>query len=101
MKYPGRIRAGKVINKAYTSADFAPTLLGILGLNGELLGQHGRDDSGVFLNEDAVTDSDEIIYMRAHGVDLGGRRIIKKRYKLVLSKQDIPWLFDLEEDPLN
>ena len=99
MKYPGHISAGKVINKAYTSADFAPTLLGILGLNGELQGQHGRDDSAVFLNEDAVIDSDEIIYMRAHGVDPGWVAAVSDRYKLVLSKQDIPWLFDLEEDP--
>ena len=99
MKYPGHIRAGKVINKAYTSADFAPTLLGILDMNDKLPGQHGRDDSDIFLNEDAVIDSDEITYMRAHGVDPHWVTAVSDRYKLVLSKQDIPWLFDLEEDP--
>jgi arylsulfatase A-like enzyme len=99
MKYPGHIRAGKVINKAYTSADFAPTLLGILDMNDKLPGQHGRDDSDIFLNEDAVIDSDEITYMRAHGVDPHWVTAVSDRYKLVLSKQDIPWLFDLEVDP--
>jgi arylsulfatase A-like enzyme len=99
MKYPGHIRAGKVINKAYSSADFAPTLLGILGMNNELPGLHGRDDSGTFLNKQAIVDNDEIIYMRAHGVDPHWVAAVNDRYKLVLSKQDIPWLFDLEEDP--
>jgi uncharacterized sulfatase len=99
MKYQGHIRAGKVINKAYTSTDFAPTLLGILGLNSELPGEHGRDDSDVFLNNQDVVDDDEITYMRAHGVDPHWVAALNDRYKLVLSKQDIPWLFDLEEDP--
>ncbi len=99
MKYPGHIRAGKVINKAYTSADFAPTLLGILGLKDALPVKHGRDDAKIFLNKQAVVDSDEITYMRAHGVDPGWVAAVSERYKLVLSKQDVPWLFDLEEDP--
>ena len=99
MKYPGHIRSGKIINKAYTSADFAPTLLGILDMNDELPGQHGRDDSDIFLNKHDVVDSDEITYMRAHGVDPQWVAAVSDRYKLVLSKQDIPWLFDLEVDP--
>ena len=98
MRYPGHINAGKVINKAYTSADFAPTLLGMLGMKDELP-VHGRDDSKVFSNKQAVVDSDEITYMRAHGVDPGWVAAVNDRYKLVLSKQDIPWLFDMEKDP--
>ena len=99
MKYPGHILAGKVIHKAYTSADFTPTLLGILGLQQTLQDPHGRDDSRVFLSREAVVDSDEITYMRAHGLDPGWVTAVNDRYKLVLSKQDSPWLFDLEEDP--
>jgi uncharacterized sulfatase len=99
MKYPGHIRAGKIIHKAYTSADFAPTLLGILGLKNAWRTVQGRDDSNVFLNKQAIVDSDEITYMRAHGVDPAWVAAVSDRYKLVLSKQDVPWLFDLEEDP--
>jgi arylsulfatase A-like enzyme len=99
MKYPGHIRAGKVINKAYTSADFAPTLLGITGMKDALSAKHGRDDSGIFLNNQDVVDSDEITYMRAHGVNPIWVAAVSDRYKLVLSKQDVPWLFDLEKDP--
>jgi len=99
MKYPGHIREGKVINKAYTSADFAPTLLGMMGMKDALPEKHGRDDSGIFLNNQDVVDSDEITYMRAHGVDPGWVAAVSDRYKLVLSKQDVPWLFDLQEDP--
>ena len=99
MKYPGHINAGKVINKAYTSADFAPTLLGMMGMKNALPEKHGRDDSGIFLNNQDVVDSDEITYMRAHGVDPVWVAAVSDRYKLVLSKQDVPWLFDLEEDP--
>lgn len=99
MKYPGHIRAGKIIHKAYTSADFTPTLLGILGINNALRTVHGRNDASVFLNNQAIVNSDEITYMRAHGVDPAWVAAVSDRYKLVLSKQDVPWLFDLEEDP--
>ena len=99
MKYPGHINAGKVINKAYTSADFAPTLLGMMGMKDVLPEKHGRDDSGIFLDNQDVVDSDEITYMRAHGVNPPWVAAVSDRYKLVLSKQDVPWLFDLQVDP--
>jgi arylsulfatase A-like enzyme len=99
IKYPGKIRPGKIIHKAYTSADFAPTLLGLLGMEQGLPGRHGRNDSKVFLDRQAVVDDDEITYMRAHGLDPGWVAAVSDRYKLVLSKSDQPWLFDLEEDP--
>ena len=99
MRYPGKIKPGKIINKAYTSADFAPTLLGLLGIKDALPVQHGRDDSRIFMDRQALVESDEITYMRAHGLDPGWVAALNDRYKLVLSKQDEPWLFDLEEDP--
>ncbi|KPL12776.1 MAG: hypothetical protein AMS26_16355 [Bacteroides sp. SM23_62] len=99
MKYSGHIKAGKIINKAYTSADFAPTLLGLLGMKNALPEQHGRDDSELFLDKQAVVDSDEITYIRAHGVDPGWAAALNDRYKLIVSKNDTPWLYDLEKDP--
>jgi uncharacterized sulfatase len=99
MRYPGKIKPGKIINKAYTSADFTPTLLGLLGIKDALPVQHGRDDSRIFMDRQALVNSDEITYMRAHGLDPGWVAALNDRYKLVLSKQDEPWLFDLEEDP--
>ncbi len=70
-----------------------------MGLKDALAVKHGRDDAKIFLNKQAVVDSDEITYMRAHGVDPGWVAAVSDRYKLVLSKQDVPWLFDLEKDP--
>jgi arylsulfatase A-like enzyme len=99
MRYPGEIRPGKVINKAYSSADFAPTLLGLAGIEDALPGHHGRNDAEVFLDPQSVVDSDEITYIRAHGVDPGWVAAVSDRYKLVISKRDEPWLFDLAADP--
>lgn len=47
MKYPGKIPAGKVIEKAYSTADFAPTILGLMN-QPQIPGTVGLDDSALF-----------------------------------------------------
>lgn len=97
IRYPGKIRPGKVIHTAYTTADFAPTVLSMMGFRGQLPGCHGADTAADFLGPDAEVRDDRITYF----TNSGSRWVaaVNHRYKLVLSRNDRPWLFDLEEDP--
>ena len=58
---------------------------------------HGIDCSDEFLRDEAESREDRIIYI----TNAGGRWVaaVSDRYKLVLSRLDRPWLFDLEKDP--
>lgn len=97
VRYPAKVPAGKVIKTAHTTVDFAPTMLGLMGVDGELPDFHGHDSSGHCLSEEKVVRSDRVVYIRNSGG--GWVAAIDDRHKLVLSQTDEPWLFDLEKDP--
>ncbi|MDZ8117628.1 sulfatase-like hydrolase/transferase [Pontiella agarivorans] len=96
IRYPKTIPAGKVINKAYTNCDFTPTTLSIMGIKTDA-SFHGQDTSTDFLNPEKVVKSDRVTYF----AKTGGWWVaaVNNRYKLVLDKNEKPWLFDLEKDP--
>jgi uncharacterized sulfatase len=96
IRYPDKIPAGKVINTAYTNVDFAPTILSIMGIKTKAK-FHGLDTSDDFLNDKKVIDSDRITYYAKSG----GWWVtaVNDRYKLVIDKNDRPYLFDLTKDP--
>jgi uncharacterized sulfatase len=96
IRYPGRIPAGKVIRKAYTNVDFMPTVLGLMGVP-EVDGTQGLDDSKAFLSRAKEVVDDRIVYFTKAGGSWVS--VANYRYKLVLSREDKPWLFDLERDP--
>ena len=97
IRYPAEIAAGKVIENAYTTADFAPTILRIMNA-GEIAGCDGMNDALTFLNPESESKSDRIIYMSDSPFN-EWTAATDGRYKLVLSCRDIPWLFDMQEDP--
>jgi uncharacterized sulfatase len=97
IRYPEHIKAGKLVHTAYTTADFAPTILGLMGADTQGQEFHGQDRSREFIDTAAENREDRIIYI----TNAGGRwvAVASDRYKLVLSHLDSPWLFDLERDP--
>ena len=96
IRYPGKIPKGKVIHKAYTNVDFMPTILGLMDVP-QVAGTHGLDDSELFLSADKEIEDDRIVYFtKAGGSWLA---VASDRYKLVVSREDSPWLFDLQRDP--
>jgi uncharacterized sulfatase len=97
IRYPEHIKAGKLVHTAYTTADFAPTILGLMGADTQGQEFHGQDRSREFIDTAAENREDRIIYI----TNAGGRWVAaaSDRYKLVLSHLDSPWLFDLERDP--
>lgn len=96
IRYPKKIRAGKIIRRAYTTTDFAPTILGIMDA-GKLPKTHGIDASNDFLNQKKEVLDDRITYMTMSRGSWACA--FNNRYKLVLSTSDKPWLFDLKADP--
>ena len=96
IRYPNKIKSGKVINTAYTNVDFTPTILGMMGVQTDAK-FHGTDTSEDFTNSKKKIDSDRITYFAKNG----GWWVaaVNDRYKLVIDKKEKPYLFDLEKDP--
>lgn len=98
LRYPNQVIAGKSIKKAYTMADFAPTILGLMNIDHSANKFHGIDASKDFSSaKKSIKDDKRIVYL----TNAAGRWVaaVSNRYKLVLSPSDKPWLFDLEKDP--
>ncbi len=97
IRWPEKIAPGKVVNTAYTTVDFGPTILGIMGIEEEIPNAHGLNDAAAFLSDEKVVDDDRIVYMTTSGSQT--IMAVNRRYKLVLSQVDDPWLYDLYKDP--
>jgi uncharacterized sulfatase len=97
LRYPAKVPAGKVIHTAYTTVDFFPTLMGLMGIQDGLPTMHGLNASIAYTNKKKEIAKDRIVYVRHSG----GAWVaaFDRRYKLVISTTDKPWLFDLEKDP--
>ncbi len=97
IRYPNKIKAGKVIHTAYNNIDFTPTILSMMNVKSTNK-FHGMDTSQDFLNEKMeIKDEDRITYFAKSG----GWWVaaVTDRYKLILDKKEKPYLFDLEKDP--
>lgn len=103
VRYPLKIRPGKRIHSAMTTADFGPTVLSLMGSSAALDNTHGRDLAEQFLNGRLNVTEPDIVYTRGVMSPLGPPpywlAAIDHRYKLVISKGEPPWLIDLEKDP--
>ena len=104
VRYPAKIKPGKIIHTAHSQVDFTPSILTLMGVENkdadgnEITRFHGEDTSNEWLNNEEVSISNRIIYMTD---ELRGRwaAAVTRRYKLVLSTLDSPWLFDQKHDP--
>ena len=100
ISYPQKIPSGSVITKAFNTVDFAPTLLSFLDQRVPKEMQ-GRNFSDLLLNPEHQKDWEDITFVRSSGLGDAGSWIaaMTSRYKLILSKEDDPWLIDMEKDP--
>ncbi|VGO22454.1 sulfatase family protein [Pontiella sulfatireligans] len=96
IRWPGKIRPGKIINTPYNTSDFPPTILGVMGAPA-IPGAHGVNDAKAFLSPDKVVNSKAMTYVSGPSASWAG--LFGDRYKFVLSHKDVPWLFDLKKDP--
>jgi len=97
--YPGKVKPKTRINEALTSVDFVPTLMTMFDTKTDRK-FHGRDFSRLLTKGDSkVDDWHDIAFSRGTGESSGWLMAVTDRYKLVVSSNDQPWLFDLERDP--
>lgn len=94
--YPGKIKPGTVVREALGTVDFTPTILSMMGVGSKVKYQ-GRDASALFTGE--AKDWNDIAIVRSTSGKSPWIAAISDRYKLVLSKNGKPWLFDTHEDP--
>ena len=96
--YPGTVPPGTVVPEAMGCVDFKPTILRLLGVESEGPDE-GRDCSSLLIEGKAPAGWNDIAFMRGTGLERGWVAAVTRRYKLVYSTQDDPWLFDLQRDP--
>jgi len=95
MSYPNKIRKGKIITTPYTTVDFAPSILNMVGITTDETKFDGIDFTEELLNNNLVTkNEDQIRFIR--GKNWIGA--ITQRFKLVISSTDVPWMFDMQND---
>ncbi len=98
--YPTKIPAGTVVGNALNTVDFAPTILSFLGQKVPAQ-MEGRDFSDLLINPQNQNSFEDITFMRSTGLPGKGSWVaaVTSRYKLILSKNDVPWLIDMKADP--
>lgn len=96
IRYPGKIKAGKVINKAYVNTDFTPTILSLMNIKTDAK-FHGEDSSADFTSSEKVVNGNRIVHFAQ--CDGWWAAATDGRYKLVIDKKESPWLIDMKDDP--
>lgn len=96
VRYPEKIKAGKIVEESLGGVDFLPTVLGLMGFSVNPV-QDGRDASILF-QEKKPKVWDDVSFIRGTGTK-NWTSALDKRFKLILSPVDMPWLIDKEKDP--
>ena len=100
LRYPGKVLEGKKINSALTSVDFAPSILSLMGVeNHGGVNFDGSDFSNELLNRYTSTNYPRTRFTFDSDDNAQWAAVIRRQLRLVVSKVDHPWLFDLDEDP--
>ncbi|KWR55947.1 choline-sulfatase [Bacteroides ovatus] len=98
IRYPSVINKGKLVKRAYSITDFAPTVLGLMGMRG-IENVHGINDCSTLTNSSDIVPADRMVYITDSPFS-EWTAVTDGRYKLVLSCKEKPWLLDIEKDPL-
>lgn len=96
MRFPNRLKQGVVYSQPVGTVDVTPTILGIAEIDANVPFQ-GRDLSQKI--DKGEGQGGEIVFLRNAGTSANWVAAVDARYKLVLSVNDRPWLFDRESDP--
>ena len=98
VRYPAKIAREQVYTQPVGTVDITPTVMGLLDLPTDTNDQ-GRDLSAQLADANNASRAPGITFLRNSGKAAGWVAAIDSRYKLILSVNDAPWLFDAVEDP--
>ena len=96
MVCPGKIPGGTVREEALSCVDFLPTTMKLMGVEVKH-DVDGRDASALLAGETEAWE--DIAFLRSTAGKTPWLCAVSKRYKLVYSAADQPWLIDMREDP--
>jgi arylsulfatase A-like enzyme len=96
MVCPGKVPPKTQVDEALTCIDFLPTAMSLLGITVPH-DVDGRDASQLFSGQEA--DWEDVALVRSTSTRTPWISVITKRFKLVYSTVDQPWLVDLRNDP--
>jgi len=100
IRYPAKIQNGMIIQNAYSSVDCAPTILKLMGVDHPGVTFQGVDATPeIFISDQRVTDGDRITFTYDNQNTTVWAAAVMSRYKLVVSRSDVPWLFHYSKDP--
>ncbi len=97
IRFPGRIAAGQTYMQPVGTVDVTPTLLGLARVKTDHEFE-GRDLTSQFV-DGGVEKGNQVTFLRNSGTEPQWVCAVDERFKLVLSVNDQPWLFDAEQDP--
>ncbi|MFI3289548.1 MAG: sulfatase-like hydrolase/transferase [Rikenellaceae bacterium] len=97
IRYPKKIKAGKVVNTAQVNVDFAPTVLSLMDVDCSNITFHGVDQSAEFVSKGKISQGDYI--MMSENNYGSWAMACDSRYKFIISNDEKPWLLDIEADP--
>lgn len=100
VRYPQAIAAGQIYTEPMGTVDITPTLMGLLQVPNAVADQ-GRNLAKQ-LSGAAAHPSDganSVTFLRSAGTSANWLAAVDSRYKLILSINDDPWLFDNQQDP--
>jgi len=103
-RHPKLIEAQQVYKQPVGTVDVTPTVMGLLALPKDDEDQ-GRDLSSQLKSASArltsagTAKNPPVTFLRNSGTKAQWVAAVDARYKLILSVDDEPWLFDAEEDP--
>lgn len=100
-RFPRRIPGGEVYLEPIGTVDLTPTLMGLMEFPATK-GDQGRDLSAVLGSTEQLRRTptgETVTFLRNAGTSAGWVAAIDDRFKLILSVNDIPWLFDARLDP--
>ncbi len=101
LRHTTLISARQVYEQPVGTVDLTPTIMGLLGLEANA-DDHGRNLASVLRNvaeSKSAADASPTTFLRNAGIKAQWVAAIDSRYKLILSTDDEPWLFDREQDP--
>ncbi len=101
LRQPKRIVADQVYTQPMGTVDLTPTVLGLLNLPADPNDQ-GRDLSAALADASKSSRNSEqpaVTFLRNSGTSAAWVAAVDARYKLIISVNDTPWLFDALEDP--
>ena len=101
LRLPERIAAKQVYDQPVGTVDLTPTVMGLLNLPSDANDQ-GRDLSKALADASQANGNAEepaTTFLRNSGKKARWVAAVDSRYKLILSVNDVPWLFDAEQDP--